>query len=198
MNSLNEIGLLDESSVKLVQDQYKKNKDLNHGEVKKMEEIVNRSKQKSITNTKQKINGRTYPGRNQAVISFREKASIIIIAAVIVGLTHVGQEINKKMDYDAAVYQITKQELDLSEQMKFEDYKEESKSLLGDIKESIEVLSQISDKEQELRESGDYKWPLFNNDIYNDAIYEVAQENTKEEIQDMREQLDGGKNYGKQ
>lgn len=197
MNSYNEIGLLDESFVKLVQDQYKKNKELNNDEVEKMEEIINKSKQKSIGNTKQRVSGRVYPGRTKMIIKFKEIAVETILIASIIGLASIHSSVNKVMDYDTEVNKIVKENLSTVEQTNLKNYEHATESVLDKVKEPFEVLSQISDKEEELKATGDYKWGILNSQLLPDAISEVALENVNQKLEEMNEYVDGGQGYGK-
>lgn len=197
MNSNNQVGLLDDSFVKLVQDQHRNNKDITEVEIEKMESVIRRSKEKSITNTRQRVNGRVYPGKTKKIMDFKDAAIGITLAVTMIGLTAIYSSANKVMDYNAEVNKVVKENLSTVEQSNLESYENITESTLDKIKEPFEVLSQISDKEDELKATGDYKGGILNSQLTPDAISEVALENVNQKMEEMNEYVDGGQGYGK-
>lgn len=197
MNSNNQVGLLDDSFVKLVQDQHRNNKDITEVEIEKMESVIRRSKEKSITNTRQRVNGRVYPGKTKKIMDFKDAAIGITLAVTMIGLTAIYSSANKVMDYNAEVNKVVKENLSTVEQSNLESYENITESTLDKIKEPFEVLSQISDKEDELKATGDYKGGILNSQLTPDAISEVALENVNQKMEEMNGYVDGGHGYGK-
>lgn len=197
MNSNNQVGLLDDSFVKLVQDQHRNNKDITEVEIEKMESIIRRSKEKSITNTRQRVNGRVYPGKTKKIMDFKDAAIGITLAVTMIGLTAIYSSANKVMDYNVEVNKVVKENLSTVEQSNLESYENITESTLDKIKEPFEVLSQISDKEDELKATGNYKGGILNSQLTPDAISEVALENVNQKMEEMNEYVDGGQGYGK-
>lgn len=197
MNSNNQVGLLDDSFVKLVQDQHRNNKDITEVEIEKMESVIRRSKEKSITNTRQRVNGRVYPGKTKKIMDFKDAAIGITLAVTMIGLTAIYSSANKVMDYNAEVNKVVKENLSTVEQSNLESYENITESTLDKIKEPFEVLSQISDKEDELKATGNYKGGILNSQLTPDAISEVALENVNQKMEEMNEYVDGGQGYGK-
>ena len=197
MNSNNQVGLLDDSFVKLVQDQHRNNKDITEVEIEKMESVIRRSKEKSITNTRQRVNGRVYPGKTKKIMDFKDAAIGITLAVTMIGLTAIYSSANKVMDYNVEVNKVVKENLSTVEQSNLESYENITESTLDKIKEPFEVLSQISDKEDELKATGDYKGGILNSQLTPDAISEVALENVNQKMEEMNGYVDGGHGYGK-
>lgn len=197
MNSNNQVGLLDDSFVKLVQDQHRNNKDVTEAEIEKMESVIRRSKEKSITKAKQRVNGRVYPGKTKKIMDFKDAAIGITLAVTMIGLTAIYSSANKVMDYNAEVNKVVKENLSTVEQSNLESYENITESTLDKIKEPFEVLSQISDKEDELKATGNYKGGILNSQLTPDAISEVALENVNQKMEEMNEYVDGGQGYGK-
>lgn len=197
MNSNNQVGLLDDSFVKLVQDQHRNNKDVTEVEIEKMESVIRRSKEKSITNTRQRVNGRVYPGKTKKIMDFKDAAIGITLAVTMIGLTAIYSSANKVMDYNVEVNKVVKENLSTVEQSNLESYENITESTLDKIKEPFEVLSQISDKKDELKATGDYKGGILNSQLTPDAISEVALENVNQKMEEMNEYVDGGQGYGK-
>lgn len=197
MNSNNQVGLLDDSFVKLVQDQHRNNKDITEVEIEKMESVIRRSKEKSITNTRQRVNGRVYPGKTKKIMDFKDAAIGITLAVTMIGLTAIYSSANKVMDYNVEVNKVVKENLSTVEQSNLESYENITESTLDKIKEPFEVLSQISDKEDELKATGNYKGGILNSQLTPDAISEVALENVNQKMEEMNEYVDGGQGYGK-
>lgn len=191
MNNNNQIKYLDDSFVKIAQDKYK------NTTKEELERIVHKSKEKSITNNSQKVNGRPYPGKNKKIVNFRKVATGTILAVSMIGLGSIYNSANKIIDYNAEVNRVVNENLSTVEQGNLENYQNVTESTLDKIKEPFEVLSQISDKEKELKATGDYKWGILNSQLTPDAISEVALENTNNAIEEMNEYVNGGQGYGK-
>ena len=194
MNSNNQIGLLDDSFVKIAQDKYQ---NTTQEERERIERVIRKSKEKSITHTRQRVNGRVYPGKTKKVMDFKKAATATILAISMIGLASIYSSANKVMDYNAEVNKVVKENLSIVEQGNLESYQNVTESTLDKIKEPFEVLSQISDKEEELKATGDYKGGILNSQLTPDAISEVALENVNQKIEEMNEYVDGGQSYGK-
>lgn len=197
MNSNNQAGVLDDSFVKIAQDRYQENKNISKEEQERMERVIRKSKEKSITNARQKVNGRIYPGKTKKVMDFRKTAKWTILAVSMIGLVSIYTSANKVIDYNAEVNRVVNENLSTVEQSNLESYQNVTESTLDKIKEPFEVLSQISDKEEELKATGNYKGGILNSQLTPDAISEVALENTNKTVEEMNEYIDGGQGYGK-
>lgn len=180
MNAYNEVGRLDESMILMAQEKF------------------NKSKEKSITKTKQRVPGRLYAGKTSKMIAFQNTAKIIAASILLVGIGYVGVQANTLTDYNVAENIIISEELSTTEQTNLKNYQNVTEGNIVDkVSENIKILEQIDEKKDELAASGEYEWGKFNSQIYPDAIKAVAEENVFNEIQEMNSDLDGGHGYGK-
>lgn len=179
MNAYNKVGRLDESMVLMAQEKF------------------NQSKEKSVTNTRQRVAGRLYPGKTSKTIDFQKIAKVAAVSILVVGLGYVSVQANTLTDYGVAENKVIREELSTTEQADLKNYQNVTEgNIIDKVSDEISVLSQIDEKKDELAASGEYEWGRLNSQIYPDAIQAVAEENVKAEVQEMNEYLDGG-HYGK-
>ena len=175
------------------------NKNLDDSLVRIAQERHEQVKQKSITNARQKVNGRVYPGKTKNIEEFKKIAIGVMLTALVAATGYGYIQSDKLIDYDVQFGRAVANELDVVDQFRFEDYQNNTEgNFVDEIKEDFSVLGQISDKEKELAASGEYEWGRLNSDLRDDAIQMVAEENALAEIQEMRDYYEeGGKGLGK-
>lgn len=156
-------------------------------------------KRKSMTKTKQKVNGRLYPGKSIKIRQFQEGAKVVAYA--IAGVVLSGSIIKTTIDHETLdLYnktigsQVTERLTDEFDEMSYASYVRENKPKFFDqLEENEEILGQIEEEKEKLRETGDYKF-FDHNILKDDAINNVATTNVERL---MNEYYEGGNGYGK-
>jgi len=170
MNLMNQIGYLDDSMVKMSQDKYEQ------------------AKRKSVVSSKQKINGKLYPGKTQRIMSFSALA-IATIMTMMAGISTLSN-MDTINNYEARVNEINVPQLtNISDQINYADYeKENGKNFIEKMSEDREILNQIEEEKLELKETGEYG--LDANRLRQDAINNVALENADNYLQQINDFYD--------
>lgn len=180
MNLMNQIGYLDDSMAKMAQEKSES------------------ARSKSVVSSKQKINGRLYPGKTQKLASFSALA-IATTMTMIVGVSTISN-MDTINNYEARVNEINSEHLtNASDQIRYADYeKENDKSFMEKMNEDREILNQIEEEKLALKEAGEYG--LDSNRLRQDAINNVALENADDYLQQINDfysqqntQEEGGK-----
>lgn len=182
MNDMNRLNYLDDSLVAVAQQKYQE------------------SKNKSITQENIKVNGSLYPGKTKKIISFRTAAIASMVAITLVGL-HDYANYEMLGDYKKATNEIVQEQLpETYDQLNYQNYQNivnNQNSFIEEYKQNQEVLTQIKEEKQELKQTGDYGF-FDGARLKDDAIQNVALENTLNSIEEAQNYYEEGANsYGK-
>ncbi len=176
-NYLNQIGRLDESYVKLAQQNYEQ------------------SRKKSVCNARQKVNGKTYAGKTKKCLDMQKVAKGAMITVMLVGLGYGASTYNTVTDYNVASHKVASEELSsAADELNYQNYQniqKQDKTIFDKIADSNSTLNQISAEKKELKETGDYGF-WDQNKLRDDAINNVARENTISSIKEAEEYTNGG------
>lgn len=156
-------------------------------------------KRKSMTKTKQKVNGRLYPGKSIKIKQFQEGAKLA--AYTIAGVILAGSAMKVSIDYEtinsynkAIEEQVTERLSDDIDEMNYASYVRKNRpKFFEQLEENKEILDQIEEEKEALKETGDYKF-FDMNILKDDVINNVATTNIEKL---MNEYYEGGNGYGK-
>lgn len=174
-NYLNQIGKIDDSYVKLAQQNYE------------------RARSNSLKQERQRISGKTYVGKTTKTKEFSNKAKLAILTIGLAGMIVITNNVNTVLDYQTETNKVEKELLpEAYKQAEFNNYQNvQSDNIITSIKSDIDTLNQISNEKKILKDTGNYS--IFDsNQLHDDAIRNVAVENTNAEIAEMNEYMSRG------